>query len=72
VYGAAFPEGTPIEGVVGVGGCLGDEDAVGGGVDFFDEVVAAVVGHDLGAGNQINMELLLEGVELLDRNVYQR
>lgn len=44
-----------------VGGGLGHEDAG----TAFDEVVRAYVGHDLGAGENLGVELGLQLMELL-------
>ena len=48
---------------MGILGWLGDQNTVG--VPTLDEVMAANIGHDLGAWEQLDMELILDFLPLL-------
>jgi hypothetical protein len=59
-----FPSSRPVERVIGVLGRLRYQDAVTL-ASTFDEMVRANIRHHLGAGQDFDMELLLDGAELL-------
>lgn len=61
-----LPPSAPVEGVVRRAGGLGNEHAVGL-VLALDEVMASDVCHDLGTGEDLDVELILDLLQLLGR-----
>lgn len=61
-----LPTRAPVEGVVRRARGLGDEHTVGF-VLALDEVMASDVCHDLGAGEDLDVELILDLLQLLKR-----